>query len=440
MKLSYTVTIRQFVTTVFLLSLTILSANATSPEAKFDGYIIKLKKGHGFMPLNGFRSLGDLTELSVDFGDYYHLNSANSFSEIDLNAIKTNPDVEYIEPNYLYTHLDHGGAVQPASIQDPLFKSQWSLFNTGHNTWIPNSPPGIDVNAVKGWEIAKGGSDVVIAIIDSGIDYNHPDLKKNLWINEAEKNGKPGVDDDGNGFIDDIYGYDFANEDGDPMDGLGHGTHVAGIIGASHNGEGIRGVMNNVKIMSLKFLTDKGPGDTKNAIRAVDYAIKNGAQIINNSWGGGDYSQAMYDAFMAAAEKNIIITAAAGNSNVDNDVTPKYPASYKVPNLITVAAHNALEGRASFSNYGKNSVSIYAPGLDIVSTDLKSNYIWSTGTSVATPIITGALGLLLSMEPGISYTEAKNRLMETSIKTPELLKYAQAGRLDIYRLLTNLRN
>ncbi|MGZ3789187.1 MAG: S8 family serine peptidase [Bacteriovorax sp.] len=435
MKLSY----RQFMATVFLLSLTIVSAHAATP-AKFDGYIIKLKKGHGFMPLNGFTTLGDLTDLGVDFGEYYHLNAANSFREIDVNAIKNNPDVEYVEPNYLYTDLDQGGVVQPASIQDPMFKDQWSLFNTGHNTWIKDSPPGIDLNVVKGWDITKGSRDVVIAIVDSGINYNHPDLKDNLWVNEAEKNGKPGVDDDGNGFIDDIYGYDFANNDGDPMDGLGHGTHVAGIIGASHNGEGMRGVMGNVKIMALKFLTDAGPGDTKNAIKAIDYAIKNGAQIINNSWGGGDYSQAMYDAFMAAAEKNIIITAAAGNSNADNDATPKYPASYKVPNLVTVAAHNALDGKASFSNFGKNSVSVFAPGLDIVSTDVKYPYEFRTGTSMATPMVTGALGLLLSIEPGISYTEAKKRLMDTSVKNAEYLKYAQAGRVDVYRLLTNTRN
>ena len=443
MTLSNIALFKRNMTTALVLSFFIvLNAEGFVPKVKFDGYIIKMKKGHGFMAINNFQGMGKVTNLGLSFGDYFHLDTANSFATLNTTAIKNNPDVEYIEPNYLYDDLDgsdddfqedHLSEV----IQDPTFDSQWALQNTGHNTWIKDSPPGIDINALKGWEISQGSLDVIIAIVDSGMDYNHPDLQKNIWVNEAEKNGLPGFDDDGNGFIDDIHGYDFANNDGDPMDALGHGTHVAGIIGASHNAEGIRGVMPNVKIMALKFLTDEGPGDTKNAVRAINYAIESGAKIINNSWGGGSYSQTMFDAFMAAAAKNIIITAAAGNNKNDNDLNPRYPANYKVPNLITVAASNAMDEKASFSSFGKNSVDVYAPGVLIVSTDLESNYQWRSGSSMATPLVTGALGLLLSMEPEIGFAEAKKRIMETSNKNPELLKYARAGRIDIYRMLMN---
>lgn len=448
MKLSFIALFKRNTALVFAFSfLTILSAEGFATEAKFDGYIIKLKKDHKFMSKNSLQGMGAVTDLELSFGDFFYVDSANSFKKLDLEAIKNNPDVEYIEPNYLYHHealdLDSLLAQQQMSgvdIKDPTFKSQWALQNTGHNTWIKDSPPGLDINAVKAWEISKNGSDVIVAIIDSGINYNHPDLIKNLWFNEAEKNGLPGFDDDGNGFIDDINGYDFANNDGDPMDEIGHGTHVAGIIGATHNAEGIRGVMPNVKIMALKFLNETGKGDTKNAVRAVDYAMRSGAKIINNSWGGGSYSQTLFDAFMAAAAQNIIITAAAGNNKNDNDLNPSYPASYKVPNLISVAANNALDEKASFSSFGLNSINVYAPGVFIVSTDIKPEYQWRSGTSMATPIVTGALGLLLSMEPGISFADAKKRIMETSIKNPELLKYAQAGRIDIYRMLMNQRN
>jgi subtilisin family serine protease len=448
MKLSYAATFKRMTTFFFFLSFTLLSAQASTPAPKFEGYIVKLKKGHHFFKNNSFLGTGGVTDLEVSFGDFYHINPAHSFMPFDLESLKNNPDVEYIEPNYLYSSQDDdssfSGVIQsgPTGSEDPNFHSQWGLFNDGKNTWIKDSPAGIDVNALKGWEVShKGRQDVVVAIIDSGMDYNHADLQKNLWINTAEQNGLPGVDDDNNGFIDDIHGYDFANNDGDPMDGWGHGTHISGIIGATHNnGVGIKGVMPHVKMMALKFLNDTGKGDTMNAVKAIDYAMKNGAQIISNSWGGGEYSQTLYDAILACADKNIIFTAAAGNINNDNDATPKYPASYKAPNLISVGAINALNQKASFSSFGKNSVNLFAPGVYIVSTDIKYNYQWRSGTSMATPIVSGALGLLLSMEPGMSAAEAKKRIMQTSLKTPDLLKYAQAGRLDIYRLLTNQRD
>lgn len=433
----------KFLLVFFVSSFLAVNAQANSNLTPFDGYIVKLKSHHGFMPFNSLYSMGEFSNLELAFGEFYHLDTTKGFAPIDIEAIKNNPDVEYIEPNYIYSSLDASVQTAPDSIKDKFFYSQWSLLNNGKNTWNPGSPIGIDLNAIKAWEITTGSRNVIIAVIDSGTDLNHPDLKDNLWVNEAEKNGAPGLDDDANGFVDDVYGYNFNDNTADPIDDWGHGTHLAGIIGAAHNGEGVRGIMANVQIMSLKFLNAEGKGDTKNAIRALDYAIKNGAKIINNSWGGGAYSQAVYDAFLATYQKGILVTAAAGNSKNDNDAKPFYPANYGFPNMISVAAHNVFDKKASFSSYGKKTVDVFAPGTDIASTSREKNesvYRWKSGTSQAAPMVAGALGLLLSKEPNIGYAEAKKRLMETTLKNEELLKYAQAGRIDLYRLLTNKRD
>ena len=417
-----------------LVALLTISPSVFSQSAKFDGYIVKLKENANSFVANSIQKSANLDNLNLSFGNFYKLSS-NNLIPLDIEAIKKNPAVEYIEPNYLYFPQDHVPP-RPSSISDKEFDGQWGIYNNGHNTWIANSPIGVDINVVKAWEITKGSKDVVIAVIDSGINYNHPDLKDNLWVNEKELNGQPGVDDDGNGYIDDINGYDFANNDGDPLDDNGHGTHVSGIIAASHNNEGTRGVMGTARIMSLKFLTAKGPGDTANALKGVDYAIKNGAKIINNSWGGGDFSKAMNDAFLKAAEKNIVIVVAAGNSNNDNDAKPMYPANYNVPGLISVGSLSMLDVKSSFSSFGKKSVHVFAPGNYIVSTDVEQPYKWRSGTSMAAPFVSGAVGLLLSKEPNLGVEDIKRRVIESSVKNNEYNKYGVGGRLNTYDLLT----
>ncbi|MEW6417168.1 MAG: S8 family serine peptidase [Nitrospirota bacterium] len=268
---------------------------------------------------------------------------------------KAEPDVEYAEPNYI---------VKKATIpNDPDFSKLWGLNNTGQI-----GTTDADIDAPEAWDITTGSNDVIIAVIDTGVAYNHPDLAENIWINTEEQNGTPGSDDDGNGYIDDIYGWDFIDNDGYPEDYDSHGTHVSGTIAAKGNNEiGIAGVMWLAKIMPIRFLGVSGWGDTGKAAEAIVYAADNGARIINASWGSRGYSQALYEAIEYAQSKNVLFVAAAGNEGNNNDTNPFYPASYNLTNIISVAATDYNDKLASFSNYGANSVDLAAPGVDIYS-------------------------------------------------------------------------
>ena len=245
-------------------------------------------------------------------------------------------------------------------------------------------------------------------------------------VNEAEKNGVEGVDDDGNGYIDDIYGYDFHDEDADPMDDHGHGTHCAGVIGASHDDFGIAGVMDNVKILPVRFLSARG-GTLEGAIKSIDYAIKRGVDIMSNSWGGGGFSQALKDVIEEANKAGIVFIAAAGNANNDNDKKASYPATYDVENIISVGALSGRGKRASFSNYGKETVHVFAPGVNILSTVPGNQHKKMSGTSMATPYVSGIVGLMLSINNNMTPAEVKQRTIESTVKSDDLVDYAQSG-------------
>jgi subtilisin family serine protease len=391
-------------------------------------YIIKLKEtAHTFSSL---KSYGEVRNIDTSFGKFLVLTSNNK-SIMDI--VSQNPNVEYIEPNYKYHAFK--------TPSDTDFTKQWGLNNDGKNSgsWWSRGTAGVDINAIKAWAVTKGTKDIKIAVIDTGVDYKHSDLAKNIMVNEAELNGTAGVDDDGNGYIDDTYGYDFANGDADPMDGHGHGTHCAGVIGASHDAKGIAGVMANVQLLPIKFLTDKGSGDLEGAIKSIDYAISRGVNVMSNSWGGGGRSQALFDAVERAQEAGIIFIAAAGNENNDNDAKPSYPASYKLDNVVSVGAMDGKGKRASFSNYGANSVHVFAPGVNIYSTVSNNKYKKMSGTSMACPHVAGVAGLLLASEPNLSYTDIKNRLMNTSVSSSELGPYTASGYVDAYDALLNKR-
>ena len=373
-----------------------------------------------------------------------------------LSNLNKNPNVEIAEPNFIYKVVKPvQGQIQSglsadahtwkksnlSSPTDPRFGELWGLRNTGTNSNRRSARSGADIKAVQAWGITKGSKAVRIAVIDTGIDYNHPDLRANMWINQAELNGRKGVDDDGNGYKDDIYGYDFANKDGDPMDGNDHGTHCAGTIGAVHNnGIGVAGVMADVELVAVKFLGDDGSGSLDDALLAIDYATKVGVDIMSNSWGGGGFSQTMKDAIVRARDAGIIFTAAAGNTAANNDVTPHYPANYQVENVISVAAHNSADELATFSCYGKKTVHIAAPGRDILSTVTGGNYNSISGTSMATPHVSGALGLLLAKEGRMDHLKMRERLMATSVPVRAYKgKIVKGGRLNAYNLLTDTR-
>ncbi|MHC4720640.1 MAG: S8 family peptidase, partial [Planctomycetota bacterium] len=261
-------------------------------------------------------------------------------------AYQQDPDIEYAELNYIVSIH--------ATPNDPLYPIQWPLNNSGQmypHSGRYNPPPGTpdsDIDAPEAWDIHTGSSEIIVAVVDTGADYTHRDLDDNMWVNQAELGGAPGVDDDENGYVDDIYGYNFAYGNSDPTDDHGHGTHVAGVIAAEgNNGSDIAGLCWNTKIMALKFLDSSGSGQIADAIPAFYYAVENGADVMSNSWGGGFYMQSMQDAIDYAHSQGVIIVASAGNGNTD---IPAYPAYYE--HVIAVAATNSNDEKASFSNYG----------------------------------------------------------------------------------------
>ena len=309
---------------------------------------------------------------------------------------------------------------------DPMFNEQWALNNDGQT----GGKQGAHVAALKAWSKSHGSSDVVVAVLDTGVDYTHPDLMNNIWI---RPDSVPEYTDEQLGTIDDYHGFDAADNAGDPMDDNGHGTHCAGIVGAEgDNGEGIAGINWHVEIMPLKFLSRSGSGSTKDAIEAINYAIdrkKNGVnlRVISASWGSTQYSKALEDAIKAAGDAGILFVAAAGNSSTDNDKRSHYPSNYKLPNVVSVAATDKNDALASFSNYGASTVHIAAPGREIVSTWLGDDYREASGTSMATPYVAGAAALILSSEPNLSVKELRVRLLKSVDKVDSLNGKVQSG-------------
>ena len=313
---------------------------------------------------------------------------------------------EYVEPDWK-VHL-----LAPPTDSAFADGTLWGLENTGQNGGIT----GIDVNAVSAWDITTGSPNIIVGVVDSGIRYTHQDIAGNMWTNSGELPGN-GTDDDFNGYIDDIYGINAINGSGDPFDDNDHGTHVAGTIAATANDSGQHvGVAYNVRLMGLKFLSAGGSGNTSDAIECIDYAVAQGANILNNSWGGGPYSQALRDSIQAANDAGVLFIAAAGNASSDNDLIPFYPSGYDVPNVVSVAAVDRGGNLANFSSFGATTVNIGAPGVDILSSTAASDasYDSFSGTSMASPHVAGVAALLASQYPNAGITELKNRLFVTA--------------------------
>jgi subtilisin family serine protease len=285
-----------------------------------------------------------------------------------IARLRARPDVEYAEPNWVLT--------ADRLPDDARFGELYAFRNTGQTGGVA----GADISATRAWNITTGSRDVLVAVIDTGMDMAHPDLAENLFTNTAEIPGN-GIDDDGNGFIDDVHGWDFANDDNDPFDDAGHGTHVSGTIGAvGDNGLGVVGINWHVSILPVKFLGADGSGFTSDALRAIDYATLMGAQVLNNSWGGGGNSAIMQDTIAAAETAGIVFVAAAGNEGQNIDEVPQFPAAYQLQNVIAVAATDADDNLAEFSNYGPGTVLLGAPGVAILSTVPGGDYGLKSGT------------------------------------------------------------
>ena len=386
------------------------------PRANYNNTILKSKKSKNIFDLNSLKSEHKPGELLVKYTkklpkedfetfyksqnmtlikDYpgigYHLIRVDeSRLETTMESLSLSDKFEDAEPNYIVKALK--------TPNDSRFNELWAMENAGQTGGKPDA----DIDAPQAWDISTGSKEVIVAVIDTGVDYTHEDLAGNMWTNPGEIPDN-GIDDDSNGFVDDYYGWDFAYDDNDPMDGDSHGTHVSGTIGGvGNNGKGIAGVSWNTHIMAVKFLDDEGSGYNSDAIDAINYATTMGADIMSNSWGGGGYSSALEAAIQAADDAGILFVAAAGNDAENTDQYPFYPSGYDIPNVMSIAATDQNDTLADFSNYGTSTVDIGAPGVNILSSVPGNRYAPYSGTSMAVPHFFRSCCTIKNIKP-ISY-------------------------------------
>lgn len=429
-------------------------------------------------------------------GNWLHVKVPAQRSMI-VQQLSAEPSVRFVQPNYKMHLLTDYRVKDPAARAELARLARHNFANRGLLT--PDNPPlptrilggqgadpdlakqwgMLDIGVQKAWSQARGAG-VVVAVIDTGVDYTHPDLVDNLWRNPGETGtdaqghdkSSNGIDDDANGFVDDVIGWDFASNDNKPYDlavqpidllmgggNPGHGTHCAGNVAArGNNGVGISGVAPEAKIMAMRFLTEKGEGSNAEAIKAINYAVKMGANVLSNSWGSegeepGEENQALKDAIENANAHNVIFIAAAGNGHSgvgydnDSDAKPGIPASYSIANIVSVAAVDNKDALGSFSNWGLRTVHLGAPGVAIYSTTVTGKYsdtvidmygfkaTWD-GTSMATPHVAGAAALYLSKHPNASVREVKEALISSAKPISALNgKSVSGGKLNVEALL-----
>ncbi|MEO7868822.1 MAG: S8 family serine peptidase, partial [Candidatus Eisenbacteria bacterium] len=398
-------------------------AYAEPPQAEYapGAVIVKYKPGVRVATRASMReALGAEVVAPLGLIDAELLNVRGVSVPEAVARLRLDPRVEYAEPDYIVHAL--------RMPNDARYSEQYGLHNAGQTGGVA----GADIGAEAAWDRFTGDPSVLVGVIDTGIDPMHPDLAPNLWTNPGEIPAN-GVDDDGNGYIDDLHGYDFVGRDGDPTDDNGHGTHIAGVIAArGDNGVGIAGVNWRLRVMAIKFLDSVGSGTSSNAVLALQYGVQMGCRLTNNSWGGGPASRAVHDAIEAAGAAGQLFVAAAGNAGSDNDAQPLFPASYGSENIVVVAATDHADQLAGFSNYGLTSVDIAAPGDGILSTWPGGGYRSLSGTSMATPHVTGAAAFLLGRFPSMTAMQAKARLMRFSRPLTGLTtRTTSGGRLDL---------
>lgn len=389
-------------------------AQVNGPQAIAGEYIVKMKSHEGSSANNrlsvGMKlvsKMGSSIKIKQAFwgSSAMHIKADNPTS---IEVLKANPEIEYVEPNYLLS-------VNPVDIQP---------FGVAPQSTDAYDQSNSKVEVTEAWAIQKPydqGTKTVVAVIDTGLDYNHGLFAgaNAVWKNQSELNGIAGVDDDHNGYIDDIQGWNYVANSNNPMDDDDHGTHVAGIIlGVGQDVLAMPVRESKVQIMALKFLDANGSGSTANAVSAIYYAVNMGARVINNSWGGSSYSRSLHDAYTYAYNHGVVIVSAAGNANSNNDLNPMYPANLDSPNNISVGASTDSDKKASFSNFGSN-VHVAAPGVAIVSTVPGSGcanpgcYQMMSGTSMAAPFVTGLAALVLREASQLSPYQVRNVIMSS---------------------------
>jgi subtilisin family serine protease len=396
--------------------------NRIMVKPKSGGSLTNLHQSAGTKLLNKFPEIGGLEIVEVPAGTLID-SLVQQYQQSGL--------VEYAEPD----HIVHG-LVEP---NDFNYQNQdcWHIKNVGQY----GGTVGADIDALLAWDTRTSASNIIVAVLDSGVRYTHEDLAGNMWHNPNEIPGNE-IDDDGNGYVDDIHGIDVIAPDGNPNDDNGHGTHVAGIIGAvGNNGVGVVGVCWQVRIMACKFLNSVADGSVSDAIICINYARVKGAKIINLSWGNVAYnSQALSDAIASARNEGIIVVCACGNSDHDNDINPLYPASFGLDNIVSVAATTRQDARAPFSSYGLTTVDLGAPGDPVFSCWFSANnaYQYYAGTSMAAPLVAGACALVWARYPTETYSQIIARVVNNTDPLPALAdKCVSGGRLNLQKALTS---
>lgn len=387
-------------------------------------YIVKLRAG--VRPM--VQVLGTMESLDAR-GDFKLVRRGGDAAHA-MAALRASGAVEYVEPNYVRRIVT--GAKPPEGTtdtapNDQYFKKLWGFSNQGQTDSDGQSGvAGADIKAIPAWGITRGSKSVVVAVVDTGIDYRHPDLKANMWSLPDAAN---------------VHGFNAVTNSNDPMDDNSHGSHCAGTIGAVQNNRlGVAGVAPNVSLMAVKFLDGEGSGSDADAIRGIDWAREHGAKVMSNSWGGGGESTALREAIERAGAAGIVFVAAAGNDGVLNDGGDHWPSNYSqtMDNVISVAASTNRDELADFSNYGFRTVDLMAPGQAIWSTVPNGGYKWYSGTSMATPHVAGAVALLLAKEPNLTPREIKARLRSSVDPIASVRNMlVSGGRLNVLKLLRN---
>lgn len=412
----------------------VLSTSMTWAQRYIEGeVIVKFKDRKGMEGLKNFSSKPGINgkfkiEKSFSSMRIHHMKvNAVQTVEQSVDELRNDPEVEYAEPNWIFEKFDVG---KPAD--GDVFHANSVQAQAACSGAITTAP----IQYLQSWNLLGPNTTIpVVAIIDSGIDLSHPVFTGSgaLWTNPYETPGN-GVDDDGNGYVDDIHGWNFINNSNNPSDDEGHGTHVAGtVLGMSQDIFTSPYAAAKVRIMALKFLDSSGYGSTSAAISAIYYASNNGAKVLNNSWGGSGYSQALKDAIAYSYTKKALFAAAAGNSYSNNNTNPMYPASYDVPNIISVAATNTTDDKAWFSNYGTNSVHVGSPGTSICSTYPNNSMARMDGTSMATPIVAGIAAMMIHEKPDLSGYQVKSLMFDASEYKSSLANYTiKKSRVNAY--------
>ncbi|MBI5387937.1 MAG: S8 family serine peptidase [Verrucomicrobia bacterium] len=385
----------------------------------------KLALDHGLAVRKRFRHSADLLVLNETAAAARALANATPQERklkllTRLHALRQSGLFEFVEPDYVLT--------AHATPSDTAYQNGtlWGLQRIG---------------AASAWDITTGSTNIIVAVVDSGIRHTHQDLAAQMWRNPGEMAGN-GLDDDGDGIVDNVHGLNAISDSGDTSDDHSHGTHVAGTIGAAANNAGaVVGVCWQVRLMACKFMDSTGHGYTSDAVECIDFAVANGARVINCSWGGGEYSQALFNSLSAARTAGVLVVVAAGNDGFNNDLLPDYPASFNLDNLFVVAAIDQSDALASFSNYGQTSVDLAAPGVGIYSCTADSDASYDTyqGTSMAAPHVTGVMALLLAQTPGLSLATLRQRLLGSTVSLASLSgRCVTGGRVDAFKALSTV--